>query len=224
MVMVVWMGVRVQWPRTDSQDCAPMSSLVLEVAKHMEKAQKGQVKWEKEQLHHLRLQLPSELWSNNSSDMTFPNGKTIQVLNPKLEIRGKDGERPLRCLSDLSDLCCICMWYSLNKYIIIYLVSSAQMLQDHTVKLSFRSLQRSPLDGTQWKERFVERWCFQGSVQQLDQFFAQRRCRCSHRRLGGCWCFLAQLTLRDELMDLPQVFQTAGDTTALLWRSVITVK
>lgn len=90
------------------------------------------------------------------------------------------------------------------------------MLQDHTVKLSFRSLQRSPLDGTQWKERFVERWCFQGSVQQLDQFFAQRRCRRSHRRLGGCWCFLAQLTLRDELMDLPQVFQTAGATTALL--------
>lgn len=88
---------------------------------------------------------------------------------------------------------------------------------------TFRARRSSPLDGTQWKERFVERWCFQGSVQQLDQFFAQRRCRRSHRRLGGCWCFLAQLTLGDELMDLPQVFQTAGATTALLL-AVITVK
>lgn len=147
--------------------------------------------------------------------MTFSKWETIQVLNPKLEIRGKDGERPLRCLSDLSDL-----W--LHLYVVFLkqihhnisgiICSNASRSHRET----FRARRSSPLDGTQWKERFVERWCFQGSVQQLDQFFAQRRCRRSHRRLGGCWCFLAQLTLGDELMDLPQVFQTVGATTALL--------
>ena len=77
-----------------------------------------------------------------------------------------------------------------------------------------------PLDGTQWKERFVERGRFQGAVQQLDQLFAQRRRRRrrSQRGLGRCRRFLAQLTLGDQLMDLPQVFQTAG-ATALKWRN-----